>query len=308
MIDILLATYNGEKYLPEQLQSIERQSYPNWRLIARDDCSKDTTSLILQDFAKRHPNKVLLLPTTQNLGVVGNFSAAMEASTAPYAALCDQDDVWDCDKLSIMLTAIQELEKQHSAETPLLVHSDLRLVTSDLKPIASSFWRYTHLYPQETTTLNRLLAQNVVTGCALLCNRALLQFATPLPRETLMHDWWLALTASALGKIGVIDRQTLNYRQHGKNTLGAIKFCSPTHIRLALKRIFDLSSKKNLQAKVFLDRFSKQLSLDSRATLQTYLALKQMPAWKSRWVAWSNGFHKQGFLRQLCAFFLLKQP
>src|SRR5262249_54654542 len=119
-IDILLATYNGAAYLEEQLASIEAQAHPNWRLIARDDGSSDRTADILAAFRTRHPGKVTIVRDADgNLGLVQNFSRLMEASTAPYAAFCDQDDVWLPEKLSLCLARMRDLEAEHGRDKPL---------------------------------------------------------------------------------------------------------------------------------------------------------------------------------------------
>src|SRR5262245_40587271 len=113
-IDILLATYNGAAYLAEQLDSIEAQTHPNWRLIARDDGSTDGTLAVIETFRARHSEKVVVLRDEDgNIGLVQNFSRLMEASTAPYAAFCDQDDVWLPEKLSLCLERMRDLEAEH---------------------------------------------------------------------------------------------------------------------------------------------------------------------------------------------------
>src|SRR5262245_27039344 len=121
-IDILLATYNGATYLEEQLASIEAQTHPNWRLISRDDRSADGTPDILARFQNLHPDNVTILRDDDgNLGLVQNFSRLMETSTSPYAAFCDQDDVWMPEKLSLCLERMRDLEAKHGPDKPLLV-------------------------------------------------------------------------------------------------------------------------------------------------------------------------------------------
>ncbi len=221
-IDILLATYNGESFLEEQLDSIAAQTHGDWRLIARDDGSTDRTPEILQAFRTRHPDKVVVLEDRDgNLGLVRNFSHLMERSDAPYAAFCDQDDVWIPEKLELSLAKMRELERQHGAETPLLVFTDLAVVDEELKVISSSFWRYQGLSPERCNSLARLLLQNVVTGCTALLNSALVDLSGPVPDAAKVHDWWAALVATAFGTLGYVDRPTVLYRQHGENLIGA---------------------------------------------------------------------------------------
>ena len=221
-IDILLATYNGAAFLEEQLDSIVTQTRPDWRLIARDDGSTDRTPEILQAFRERHPDKVVMLEDGDgNLGLVQNFSRLMEHSTAPYAAFCDQDDVWIPEKLELSLAKMRELEREQGAETPLLVFTDLEVVDEDLKVINSSSWHFANLRPDRCNSLNRLLLQNVVTGCTVLMNRPLVGKAVPIPSDAHVHDWWVALAASTFGRAAYVSRRTVRYRQHDRNLLGA---------------------------------------------------------------------------------------
>ncbi|MFA6917103.1 MAG: glycosyltransferase family 2 protein [Parachlamydiales bacterium] len=307
-IEILLAVYNGGLFLPRQLASIAAQTYPNWTILARDDGSTDDSMAILEEFAIRHPGKMKIIRSNKNLGVIGNFDALIQASSAPYLSFCDQDDIWDFDKLEISLQKMQEMEKGLPKEIPLLVHSDLRLADDHNRLIHPSYWNFTRIFPSKTTTLNRLLAQNVVTGCAMFCNRALVMQASPLPKEALMHDWWIALVAAGIGKIGVIDKQTLSYRQHENNTLGAIKFGTMEHIRASMDRIKELSEKKQLQAKTFKQRYYNLLNPKDQEVLDIYLSLNTMGFIRSRWNILRHGLWKQGLLRQLAALAYVKQP
>ncbi|GAB1232685.1 hypothetical protein UT4_11510 [Ferrigenium sp. UT4] len=167
----------------------------------------------------------LLTDDLGNKGTIGNFSILMEAALkegADYLFFADQDDVWQANKLTIMLTAMQEMERQ-AADKPLLVHCDLEVVDEVLQSIAPSFTKFSRLSPTRAN-LGMLLCQNQVTGCASLINRNLLELACPVPHEVLMHDWWLALLAAASGKIGFVPLPLVRYRQHGRNVLGAVSF------------------------------------------------------------------------------------
>lgn len=222
---ILLATYNGGRFIVEQICSIQAQSYSDWELYIRDDGSCDDTVLQVEELSRMDERIHLVRDDLGNRGVVGNFSVLLELALiekADYVFLADQDDVWHPDKLQTMLAAMNALECKYEA-TPLLVHADLAVVGENLHPIAPSFSDYAHLSPT-TAHLGILLCQNQVTGCACLINRSLLKLAHPVPQGVLMHDWWLALLAASTGKIGFIPTQLVKYRQHGGNVLGAISF------------------------------------------------------------------------------------
>ena len=224
-IDILLATYNGEVFLEAQLNSILKQTHEDWRLIVRDDGSMDGTREILESYRARFPNKVVVVEDREgNLGLVQNFSRLMEHASADYAVFCDQDDVWMPDKLELTLAKMRDLEREHGAHTPLLVFTDLSVVDQDLQVIHPSFWRYQGVRPQRCNTLNRLLLDNVVTGCTAMMNRPLIQKSVPIPPQAIFHDWWVALVAAASGFSGYVARPTVLYRQHGQNLIGARVF------------------------------------------------------------------------------------
>jgi rhamnosyltransferase len=224
-IFIAMATYNGERFIEEQIRSIQSQTFADWRLLVRDDGSRDQTCQLVSKLAQQDGRIRLLADRRGNQGAIGNFAVLMEVALeegADYLFLADQDDIWRPEKLSIMLAAIQELE-QKAADLPLLVHCDLEVVDEGLHPIAKSFIRFSRLSPTRAD-LGLLLCQNQVTGCASLFNRRLLELACPVPREVLMHDWWLALLAAASGKIGFVPLPLVRYRQHGENVLGAVSF------------------------------------------------------------------------------------
>lgn len=161
-ITILMATYNGEKYLSEQLDSILEQSYPNWRLLISDDCSTDGTPLLLLEYQRRFTDKITILPNECRFGSAkGNFLHLMKQSTPGYAMFCDQDDIWHRDKIEKTLEVMKQMETEATQDYPLLVFTDLCVVSADLQPIADSFMRFSGL-DGNRTALHQLLIQNVV--------------------------------------------------------------------------------------------------------------------------------------------------
>ncbi len=222
-ITILLATYNGAAYLPEFLASLQRQKHTNWRLLVRDDSSSDDTRAILGHFAQQESRMDLVDDRQGRLGTLGNFQALMERALAQGAhvvCFADQDDVWLPEKLAAQLAKLEQAQDQAPDGTPVLVHSDMSVVDRHLKPIHRSFMAYQGIRHQ-AAPLVALLAQNFVTGCTMMFNRALLQLACPLPPGAIIHDWWLALCAAAWGRVVYLDQPTLLYRQHGGNQVGA---------------------------------------------------------------------------------------
>lgn len=222
-IDILLATYNGEKYLREQLSSIENQTYTNWHLIVRDDVSKDKTIEILEDFKKRNSSKVTIINDGVSSGCAkNNFFKLMNFSENEYIACCDQDDIWLENKLEIMYQEIKKLELENSKDIPLLVHCDLCVVDQNMKVIADSMFDYS-LFNKSADSINYYLLENYVTGCAMMFNKKLKSYMLKNYdlEKIYMHDWLAALIAYGLGKGRLINKSLIKYRQHGNNTLGA---------------------------------------------------------------------------------------
>lgn len=306
-VDILLATYNGFSFIASQLDSILAQSYKNIHLIIRDDLSTDCTRKILETYTNRFPDKITLLPSEKRLGVKCNFSSLMEHSKADYIMFADQDDVWEENKVDKTIEVMKELEKGSPINTPLLVHSDLKVVDRDLNVLSPSFWHYSEINPQKGQVLNRLLMQNVVTGCAMMINRTLLELALPIPENSAMHDWWLALVAAAFGKIEIMPESTIWYRQHGKNALGAKKFFSWDYFREGLNKVREPELSKQIHAKELLLRYSDRLSSTQFELLKAYQELPQAAIPKKVFLIFKYKFFKLGFLRNVVNILFKKQ-
>lgn len=220
---ILLSSYNGGRFIAEQIASIRRQSYNDWILVVRDDGSSDDTSAIVESLSAEDDRISVLRDGKGKLGPAASFGELLAHARrigASYVALSDQDDVWLPAKLARELELLQGQEAVLGPTTPVLVHSDLAVVREDLSLLHRSFLGFQGLRHQSAAPLNRLLIQNFVTGSTLLLNRALLEAAVPVP-TVIMHDWWLALCAAALGRILYLPEATVLYRQHGSNAQGS---------------------------------------------------------------------------------------
>jgi len=281
-IDILLATYNGAAFLEAQLESVAAQTHRDWRMIVRDDGSTDRTPEILAHFQMRHPGKVeILADDDNNLGLALNFSRLMEHSDGPYASFCDQDDVWIPEKLERSLAKMHELERVYGANVPLLVFTDLEVVDRNLHVIDDSFWHYANVRPKRCKSLNRLLLQNVVTGCTALMNRRLVEIAIPIPLESVVHDWWVALVAGGLGRVGFLTCPTVHYRQHGRNRFGARSLALKAFPRLIRQFLKDYRSNKSRmkgrfeQGRVFVERYGAALSEEQQQMLKGFLTIPE---------------------------------
>lgn len=222
-VQVVMATYNGEPYIDEQLESLRRQSFRDWVLWVRDDGSTDKTLEVVRRFSELDPRIRLVDDQLGNQGPAGNFGALLThayAEGARYVFLADQDDIWADDKMERQLARMVENDEAGEGPTPRVMYSDLEVVDRDMKRIHRSFMRY-EMLRHEKDPLPVLLAQNFVTGCTMLVNRELLEVALPIPSRVMMHDWWLALCAAATGDLHHLPEQTVRYRQHGRNQVGA---------------------------------------------------------------------------------------
>ena len=222
-ISILLSSYNGEKYLKEQLDSLFAQTYKNFEIIVRDDGSTDKTKYILNEYEKNYPNKVQIIEDgIGNLGSSKSFMKLLEySSDCEYVMFCDQDDVWLPEKIEMSINKIKELEVESNKNIPLLVFTDLTVVDEKLNIINKSYWNYQKLIPSITNDWKKLLSQNVITGCTIIMNKKAKEVCLPFTLEMMIHDQWIGANISKYGKIGYLNEQTILYRQHGNNVEGA---------------------------------------------------------------------------------------
>lgn len=222
-VEILMATYNGEKYLKSLINSIVNQTYKNWNLLIRDDCSTDNTIKIINKLKNDYSDKVKIIENNKKrLGACQNFHELLKKSTAKYLFFCDQDDIWLKNKIEISMKKMLELEKIYGKNHSILIHTNLKLINSSNKIISNSFWAYCSIEPEKMYIPEVLFFQNIITGCTILINDSAKRKSLPIPEEALMHDWWIALRIAKYGKIENINTPTILYRQH-KNNFSGIK-------------------------------------------------------------------------------------
>lgn len=221
-IEILMATYNGARFVCEQIESIQSQSYTDWRLLVSDDCSSDETVELIQGIAEADSRIKIVSEGIRHGSAKANFMGLLSKSTAPYVMFCDQDDVWLPRKVELTLSKMMELEKANSLSMPLMVFTDMKIVDKELKVIHESFEKFSHINPMRIK-FPQLLAQSVGAGCTMMVNRMAVEQAIKAPdySDMIMHDWWLSLVCSAFGAIAHVDEPTSLYRQHGDNEVGA---------------------------------------------------------------------------------------
>lgn len=221
-VAVVLCTYNGVRYLPEQLDSLLGQSRPPDQLVIVDDDSGDGTWTLLEAFADRARAKgidVRLECNPENLGYRRNFERAAGLARADLIFLCDQDDIWYSDKVARM-------EAEFLARPGLLLlHTDARLVDGRGEALDCSLFEALEMTPEEIAQVHSgdafevLMRRNVVTGATAAFRRAILRQAIPFP-EMWVHDEWLAVVAAVSGEVDCLDIPLIEYRQHGGNQIG----------------------------------------------------------------------------------------
>jgi rhamnosyltransferase len=220
-IAILLATFNSAAWLSQQIESILSQTNSDWTLYINDDGSKDNTLNIIDSYINNYNGKILLLNLNQkNLGAALNFQALLNEVDSSYYMFCDHDDVWLPGKIEVTFKAMRGVELKYPG-TGILVHTDLSVVDDKLSVIHPSFYKYSKTNPIKFCSFNYLGVANCVTGCTLMINNAVKEIVPPIPVSFIMHDWWIALNISKKGIIFYVPEQTILYRQHTKNVVGA---------------------------------------------------------------------------------------
>jgi glycosyltransferase involved in cell wall biosynthesis len=216
-LQILMSTYNGEKYINEQMDSLLVQDYNSYEILVRDDGSTDRTLNILEEYKQKTDRLAII--KGRNIGVVRSFFNLVQESKKDvhYLAFCDQDDVWKKDKIS---RAVQLIESDGNNNVPIMYCSITINVDEMLNIISLSET------PNREPSLKNALVQNIATGCTIVINkqaRDLLLQKLPDYKYVLMHDWWIYMVISAFGKV-VFDKESrILYRQHSTNVIGATR-------------------------------------------------------------------------------------
>jgi glycosyltransferase involved in cell wall biosynthesis len=234
LVSIALCTYNGAAYLSQQLDTLVNQTYPHIEIVVVDDCSTDDTYTILNSYAAKYP-QFKIHQNENNLGFVQNFERAVRLCKGELIALCDQDDIWDHQKIQLQVEAIGN---------HIFVYHDSEFIHQDGSPMHKKMSDIVNMYSggQPET----FLFFNCVSGHAILMKRELLNHALPLKRDY-FHDWWLAYVATNLGTIGYIPQCLVKYRQHLKNDTNIL-------------RLKDKPESKKLSSATKIERIQQWLS------------------------------------------------
>ena len=292
-ISVLLSVFGNSPYLPDFLSSLKNQTCGNFQLVYQQDGEGDVDDTLFNF------NDSVHLTNSEHFGVVKSYNQLIaKAPDSDYYMFADQYNIWYQDKIEVSRNAIQQAEDIFGANTPILIHSDLRVVDSNLKTISKSFVSYQSLKPYKNE-LRDLIIQNNAIGCTMIFNRALRNIAD-MPDDAICHDWYMALIAAAFGKIIFLDCPLIDYRQHSCNFYGAMprkKLMKKFFQRKNLHYRIQLTQK---QAKLFALQFEKQLSEEQLRILKLwYDNLNDSNYLRKLFSTWKAGFRKNDWLRTI---------
>lgn len=233
-VGIVLATYNCDRaHFAAQIRSIQNQDFPRWRCLISDDGSQPEIQAYMASLVQGDRRFVFQIQP-QNLGSYHNFEFGLhyfsQDDAITHVAFADQDDVWQPQKLTRLLTELLN-------SGALLAHSDLSLIDGEGKEIHPSVWQYERRQPEKLDA-ELLLLRNTVTGCTAMIDRSLMAAALPFPPQHKAGDWyhdhWLAIVAAHQGTIAHIREPLVQYRQHGQNAVGAAAGAGSIRTEIAL--------------------------------------------------------------------------
>lgn len=306
-IDILLATYNGETFIKEQIDSILNQTHTDFRLLISDDNSTDNTRKIIKEYEKKD-NRIKCFFQEKNLGVVSNFEFLLKQVKAKYYMFSDQDDIWKENKIEISLKKIKDTNSD-------LVYSNLEVVDKDLNTIYNSYWKLKGLEKKvkKYNNFEALYLNNFITGCTMLAKSEYIEKFLPLPKDSkyVLHDYWIALVMSQNCKIEYIDEALIKYRQHKKNNIGSKK---KSNTMESLDEIRDLFIQVKIEHfEIFIkneDKFiSEKYKKLNKDSLEYYKMLKNKKNINfKKWNLFFKLYKYENFIYKIENFIILNIP
>lgn len=309
MIDILLAAYNGEAYIKEQILSILAQTRKDFRLVIRDDGSSDKTVQVIEQLLNEQGalDRAKILSDGQKSGSAkNNFMRLLKSSDAEYVMFSDQDDIWEPDKILDSMERMERAEKKYGKEMPILLHTDLYVMGEDETILSDSLIEYMNLPKRDS--LKNLLLQNSVTGCTVLMN----QSATKLMKmadetgDFVIHDHFAAVLIALFGKVICLKKPEVRYRQHAENVIGASDARS---FRYRMRRF--LRGRKEFrkdmddcykQAGYILTQYKDKLDMvpqEKRELIEGFSALVDKKSGVKRRFFRDNNMYKRGRIKKI---------
>lgn len=304
-VSIVMASYNGDKFIREQIDSILKNTYQDWTLEICDDGSTDKTVEIVEEYIDKYPDKISLHRNERNLGVVINFLEGAKRAKGKYIMFCDQDDVWLSNKIEYTMDQMKKSESRFGADTPITVFTDAKVVDVRLRTLEESFYEASSLDVSKVD-IPHLLMENKLLGCTIMFNQPLMDKIIEFPDFARYHDWWVGLISSSFGKIVYLNEPTLLYRQHGGNVVGNVSFFQYVRNRLKdikeQKRALELTEK---QAWNFLEIYGQELSEEVKTIVYDFAYLGNYGFLKKRKLILKKKYLKTGIIRNIGVLLLV---
>jgi len=243
LVSIAMCTYNGERFITEQLKSIIEQSLKNIEIIITDDCSSDKTIQIIKKFQEQD-SRIKLYQNKSNLGFIKNFEKAISLCNGEYIALADQDDIWKLNKLEIFLKEIKD---------NLLIYSDAELIDKDSKKLHKTLLGNKNFIKNNNQAF---IFDNCVSGNTLMFSKKLKKYILPIPEGITFHDIWIAFIASTIGSITYTDEPMIYYRRYNEQITSSTDTVYTSFFDKLKKkehRIISKTSKTLIQNRIFLE-------------------------------------------------------
>ncbi|TDS13698.1 glycosyltransferase family 2 protein [Sphingobacterium paludis] len=303
MIAILMSTYNGAKYIREQLQSIVDQTIVEWKLYIRDDCSTDETTDIIREFMAKD-DRIMLTIGSRNLRSCQSFHvlSAEHVDAAPYFMYCDQDDIWFPNKIDETLKQMLKIEGSHQY---CLVYSTQKLVDGD----GCELHRPYPDYSRKNFDIKHILLENPVYGCTMMVNQALLKKSMPIANSAENHDYWIVLNAISLGAaISYIDKALMYYRQHESNVSGNVhrsSFFGRMNRLIKSDKDLQYFTQRNIMFSDFLIHSKDWISKQNKILIQDYVNHTNKGGIRSILYLWKNSFRKEKLIQTLYFYTLI---
>lgn len=298
MIAIIMAVYNGETYLREQLDSLLHNTCTDFVLHVFDDGSTDASPEILTEYAGKHPEQIFYHRNKENHGVIRNFLEGCACVDADYYMFCDQDDVWLPEKIAHTLQKMQDAE-QSAPNTPIVAFGDATVVDEHLNTLHPSFQRQSG-YRTDALDLAHIMMENKLIGCTVLFNATLKNLISEISPAIRMHDWWIALIAASMGQIVYLDEPLLLYRQHTGNVVGGSSRSHYIKSRLAhLAKQREVLYQTCAQAGAFLQLYGNKISPGNQRLLHLFATIPEANWFVRRYRIIRYHFYKSGLIRNL---------
>ncbi len=221
-VEVLLSTYNGSSHIDEQMESLCRQTHTGFRLITRDDGSRDDTIARVDSYGDRLQIVRIDANREENLGAMRSYDRLLRHSTADIVMFCDQDDIWNDEKIERVVAHLTERQERYGG-IPLLGFSDLILMDNCTARNGRSFMDLHGINVDSLDDPYYLVFHNPAPGCSMVFNRALVASTPPCTGDTYMHDWWLSIVAGLKGKLFLIPEPLVRYRLHASNAIGIVE-------------------------------------------------------------------------------------